>query len=796
METALTAGNFIDNLKQVSDAIWEIDLGTFRTKIWHDTMTPDMVGTEPDLQELIHLYLKHHVHRADYGKCLAEMSPDALRALATSEGKRKQFEMRLHADDSHFEWHRTFCQAFNANEENPGTVLFWSRCINSEKRNSIIEKAVGPEYDFIAYLEADNNSYVMYSVNTGSGTLLPPVVGENYTREMIAYNMAFCPPGEREKLVRDMHLEHILEKVRADNEYIIYTHLLEQGRLAYKKIRFSYYDRTQNTLLVTRTDITEIREEKEQKQVLQDALHAANVANRAKSEFLSRMSHDIRTPMNAIIGMTAIASTQLTNPHRLSDCLEKITTSSRLLLSLINEVLDMAKIESGRIILAEEEVHLGDLVQSLLSMIQPDLKKKNHRFDVHLFDLKKEWIVCDTQRIQQVLLNFLTNAIKYTPDNGHIVFDIVQLPDSERGFGQYRFRFSDNGVGMKPEFLEKVFEPFERADDISIQSVQGTGLGMAIAKNIVDIMGGHIDVESEYGKGTTFTLTLPLRLTESAKTGDSLPCLPVLVVDDDEIVCQNTCKRLDEIGMKSDWARSGKEAIRKILTRHQAASSYFAAIVDLQMPGMNGIETAREIRRTVGPDITIILLSAYDWSDYEEEARDAGIDDFIQKPLLKSRLAYTLKKFLNGNRPEARMMTGSGTSPISHHGKRILIVEDNLLNMEIATELIAMTGIMTDTAENGKVAVDKMAAAPDGYYDLIFMDMQMPVMDGCEASRQIRKLDRPDARTLPIIAMTANAFAEDIEKTRQAGMNEHVAKPIDYERLKSVLDRWLNKKEE
>lgn len=382
MESALTIADFIDTLRPFSDAIWEIDLDTFGTKIWHDTMTPELAGHERNLTELVQLYLTGHVHSADREKCLVELSPESLRLLATGETKSKRFEMRLYADTHHFEWHETYCRFCPSNGHSSGAILFWSRCINSEKRNSIIEAAVRPEYDYITYLEADNNSYVMYSANFESGTPLPPVAGSDYTKEMITYNMAHCLAGEREKLIECMSLENILRKLASDDEYIILIRMQEGNRIAGKKIRFSYYDRAKNTVLITRTDITEIRKERQQKQLLQDALNAANIANRAKSEFLSRMSHDIRTPMNAIIGMTAIAGTHLENTERLSDCLRKITTSSRLLLSLINEVLDMAKIESGHIVLAEEEVHLGDLIHSLMSMIQPDLKKKNLRFDI------------------------------------------------------------------------------------------------------------------------------------------------------------------------------------------------------------------------------------------------------------------------------------------------------------------------------------------------------------------------------------------------------------------------------
>lgn len=791
MKTTLNPSVFIDCLRQSTDTIWEIDLPSMQAKIWHDTITPELVGSICSLNKLITLYLDTYIYNSDYAKILDEISPDAMRALASSENKYKRFEVRFHTRLSGFEWHEAFCYAFNDGKSNHGTILLWSRLINSEKRNGIIEAAVRSEYDYVVYLEADNNSYVMYSANFDSGTPLPPVVGLDYTYEMITYNMAHCPVGEREKLSKAMSLETIREKMEQDGEYIIFTQVQEDDRLAYKKIRFSYFDRTQNIFLLTRIDITEIRNEQEQKQLLQDALYAANVANRAKSEFLSRMSHDIRTPMNAIIGMTAIAGAHLSDQTRLKDCLHKITSSSQLLLSLINEVLDMAKIESGRIVLAEEEVHLEGLLNSLLSMIHADLKRKGHRFDIHLFGDGNEWVICDSQRIMQVLLNFLSNAIKYTPDNGHIVLEISQVPSRMRGYVQYRFIIRDNGIGMHPEFLERLFDPFERADESSIHAVQGTGLGMAIAKNIVEIMDGEIGVESEHGKGTTFTITLPLRLRDRQDDTETLPCLPVLVVDDDEIVCQNVCTRLDEIGLKGEWVTTGKEAIKTVLSKHQEANDYFAAIIDLQMPGMNGIETARQIRKIVGQHITIILLSAYDWSDCEKEAREAGIDDFIPKPLMKSRLIYTLKKFMKNHQENAENEKAPIALPSFVNGARILVVEDNLLNMEIATELIGMMGIETDTAGNGQVALDKMATAAEGFYDLVLMDMQMPVMDGCEATRQIRALNRWDVKTLPILAMTANAFAEDIEKTRRAGMNEHIAKPIDCVRLKSVLERWL-----
>lgn len=542
------------------------------------------------------------------------------------------------------------------------------------------------------------------------------------------------------------------------------------------------------------TDITEQRElqkklEKQSKQ-LKEALKSAEQANQAKSDFLARMSHDIRTPMNAIMGMATIAKAHVDEHERILDCMEKINGASKLLLSLINEVLDMSKIESGRLILSEDEFNVGELLQDLVVMMQPEIKNKQQTLNIHVKNLRHENVKGDTQRIKQVLMNILSNAIKYTPENGRITIEIYEK-DPHNGIGNYQFVFEDNGRGMKPEFLDKIFEPFERVSDDEIKRIQGTGLGMSISHKIIQMMGGDIKVESEYGKGSRFTIDMPL-VCRDQKPDDKIEVegLEVLVVDDDKIACLNTSSCLQEIGINSECVYSGSEAIEKVRQHHLAEKEYFAVIIDLKMPQMNGIETTRQIRRFVGADVPIIILSAYDLEEYEAEAKEVKANGFITKPLYKSKLLQVLRSFLDeGDQPEP--IRPFKLSNVDYSGKRILLVEDNELNREIAVEIIGSTGITIDTAINGLDAVHKVAQSEEGFYQIILMDIQMPIMDGYEATRQIRSLQRRDIAHMPIIAMTANAFSEDVTNAIKAGMNYHLAKPIDIGALMGILSKYL-----
>lgn len=524
---------------------------------------------------------------------------------------------------------------------------------------------------------------------------------------------------------------------------------------------------------------------------LKDAYEAADRASSAKTDFLSNMSHDIRTPMNAIIGMTAIAGAYIDDKERVQDCLAKITASSKHLLSLINEILDMSRIESGKLTLSEEEFNLSDLIENLLTMVRPQVAEKNHQLNVRIVDIEHEDVIGDSLRIQQAFVNIMSNAVKYTPDGGTINLTISERPTNKTRVGCYEFVFEDNGIGMSREFMKKLFTPFERAENEYSSKIQGTGLGMAITKNIVNMMNGDIKVKSVQGEGTTFTVTIFLRLqsVDDVST-EELAGLPVLVVDDDEICCQSTAEILKEIGMDSEWVTNGRTAVERVAQRHDNDDDFFAVILDWKMPDMDGLETAKEIRRRVGNEVPIIILSAYDWTDIEMEARAAGVDAFISKPLFKSRLT-SLFKGLAGEETEEPRNELEDIAQSDYSDKRILLVEDNEINREIAVEILGMTGIQIETAENGKIAVDMVSDSADGYYDLVFMDIQMPVMNGYDAASAIRSLGRKYTNRLPIVAMTANAFAEDVVATKNAGMNEHIAKPLDLGKLDDAMKRWL-----
>lgn len=539
-------------------------------------------------------------------------------------------------------------------------------------------------------------------------------------------------------------------------------------------------------------DVTKDREEQaRQRQALEDACELARVSNAAKTNFLSSMSHDIRTPMNAIMGMAIIAQANIHSPERVHDCLEKINVSSRHLLSLVNEVLDMSKIESGKIDLISEPVLLPDLFQTVMDICRPLIAEKHQEFQVSAAYVHHEKVLTDGNRLQQVFMNLLSNAIKYTPEGGTISLRVQELPSIIENKGQFEFIFTDNGIGMSEAFIPHIFEPFSRAEDNRISKAQGTGLGMAITENIVRMMNGTIEVKSRLGEGSQFIVSIPLELCiENEASAQELAGLPVLVVDDDQVVCESATALLNELGMRGYWVLSGAEAVRRIVEAHESADSFFAVILDWKMPDMSGLDTLRAIRQNLGMDVPIIIISAYDYSDIEEEFRRAGADAFIAKPLFKSSMLHVLHLFCQSKSTSAVAIPPEKPRT-ALAGKRILLVEDNELNREIAEEILQMNGLLVDSVENGLVAVDAFKASAPGYYNCILMDIQMPVMNGYEATECIRSLDRDDARSIPILALTANAFATDLGKTHSIGMNDHIAKPIDVGHLFDVLTKWI-----
>jgi CheY-like chemotaxis protein len=518
---------------------------------------------------------------------------------------------------------------------------------------------------------------------------------------------------------------------------------------------------------------------------LEDALAAAQHANRAKTTFLNNMSHDIRTPMNAIIGFTSLAAAHIDNTEQVRGYLTKIATSSNHLLSLINDVLDMSRIESGKVKIEEKECSLPEMLHDLKTIVQADIMSKQLDFYIDTVDVVNENVLCDRLRLNQVLLNLLSNAMKFTKPGGMVSVRILQKRNAPEGYAAYEFQVKDTGIGMSPEFLKNVFEPFERERTSTVSGIQGTGLGMAITRNIVDMMGGTVTVDSEVGKGTTFTVSLQFKTSSCPVRQETIPQLQglrALVVDDDFNTCSSVTKMLASIGLRPDWTTSGKEAVLRVKLAGEQEDEYAVYIIDWLMPDMNGIEVVRRIRGMIGEDTPIIVLTAYDWSDIEEEARKAGVTAFCSKPIFLSELREVLESpFASGNQDEASQET------FSFQGKNILLVEDNELNQEIAVEILQETGFVMDVADDGSAAVERMREAEPGQYDLILMDIQMPIMDGYEATRQIRALEDPDIAGIPIIAMTANAFEEDKKTALEVGMNGHIAKPIDVPVLLELL---------
>lgn len=665
---------------------------------------------------------------------------------------------------------------------------------HEEKQKHSLIESLGMIYSGLYLLSFRHKSYTAFKQSDDIASRLDKSGHLNDFNQI--YTEEFVLPEDRKNVTRFLSIENIKE-VLSDSDYmsiefrrinmgwcritIVASERNEQGEIESVIFASNVIDSTKKAELI-------------QQEALKAAYESANIANSAKTNFLANMSHDIRTPMNAIIGLTAIAGTHMNDRERVADCLSKISVSSKHLLGIINEVLDMSKIESGKMELHEESFSLSDLIDNLLTMSKPEVLAKNHKLSVSVRSIEHENVIGDSQRIQQVFMNLMSNAIKYTPEGGKISLFISEKSTNKPQIGCYEFVFEDNGIGMSEEFLTHVFEPFARArNDARVEKIQGTGLGMPITHNIVQMMNGDIKIQSKLNEGTRVTVTFFLKLKtkdEEAKI-QHLADLPILVADDDEISCIYTCEMLAEIGMKGEWVLSGAEAIEKIIEHRRRADDYFAVILDWKMPEMNGIETAREIRRRVGDDVPIIIISAYDWTDIEFEAKAAGASAFISKPLFKSRIVQLFNELTKEDEEVAEVPELNKYAKKQFAGKRALLVEDNELNSEIATEILNMAGFEVESVTNGKEAVDNMSRVENGYYDIIFMDIQMPVMNGYEAARAIRNLPGDYVKSVPILAMTANAFAEDVAAAKNAGMNEHIAKPIDFDQLMKALSKWL-----
>ncbi|MDE7238274.1 MAG: response regulator [Lachnospiraceae bacterium] len=599
---------------------------------------------------------------------------------------------------------------------------------------------------------------------------------------------------DREMLRRAVSLSTLKEELSEKKVFSVNYRKNKEGEITYFQMKAVGVktDDGLGIVLGFRDVDGEIRKEMEQNTLLEAALSQANRASKAKSVFLSNMSHDIRTPMNAIVGFTNLAITHIDQKEQVAEYLKKIMTSGNHLLSLINDILDMSHIESGKINLDEKPCSLPDILHGLRNILQADIHAKQLELQIDTVDVLDEDIYCDKLRLNQVLLNLLSNSVKYTGAGGAISMRITEKSGAPSGYANYEFCIKDNGIGMSQEFVKHIFEPFEREQNSTISKIQGTGLGMAITKNIVDMMNGTIEVKSEQGVGTEFTVSFMFRLHSEAKEALEIPELKncrALVVDDDFNTCDSVSYMLGQLGMRAEWTLSGKEAV---LRTHQAVmreDHYSAYIVDWLLPDMNGVEVTRRIRKEIGNDVPVIVMTAYDWSDIEAEAVEAGVTAFCSKPLFLSELRSCLQSVIRpgaeaGESVEEEMQQ-------KHHTGRILLAEDVEMNQEIAVAILGDAGFTTEVAENGRVAVEMIKRSEPGYYQVVLMDVQMPVMNGYEATAAIRKLENRELASIPIIAMTANAFEEDKQEALRCGMNSHIAKPINIPELFKTLETVL-----
>ena len=613
-------------------------------------------------------------------------------------------------------------------------------------------------------------------------------------RSIERYISEYVYEEDRALLSQKLSAENLKKELAEKKVYFVNFRVCTDRKIEYyqaKAVRTGKWSEDKGIVLGFRSVDEEMKIEMEKKTLLENALQQANRANKAKSIFLSNMSHDIRTPMNAIVGFTSLAINHIQSRDLVEEYLKKIMTSGNHLLSLINDVLDMSRIESGKIHLDENPCCLPDIIQGLRNILQADIHAKQMDLNIDVVDIVDEEIYCDKLRLNQVLLNLLSNAVKYTGTGGTVSMRITEKKGAPKGCGIYEFQIKDTGIGMSQEFVEHIFEPFEREQSSTTSGIQGTGLGMAITKNIVDMMHGTIEVKSRQGLGTEVNVCFTFRLHSDKKEPIEIPALKncrALVVDDDFNACDSVTDMLGQLGMRTEWTLSGKEALLRTRQAVSRDDIYNVYVVDWMLPDMNGIEVTRRIRKEMGKDVPIILMTAYDWADIEEEAKEAGINAFCSKPLFLSELRRCLHAIVDADKTEKKQKDGDADK---HYSGRILLAEDNELNQEIATAILEDAGFTTDIAGNGQLAVDMLKKSQPGYYQLILMDVRMPVMDGYQATKEIRKFENHELASIPILAMTANAFEEDRQEALKCGMNGHLAKPIDIKGLFDTLDEIL-----
>jgi len=667
----------------------------------------------------------------------------------------------------------------------------------NERQQMELVQALSIDYKVVCFFDLETGIGKPLRVEEVSQQFKENFAGElSFEESMEFYIQKYVCEEDREMVRQAASREEIEKGLSEGKQYHVNFRTQKKGQLEYyqmKIVRAGVRSGRGSIVLGIRSVDKEIRNEMEQRSNLKDALMQANRASKAKSVFLSNMSHDIRTPRNAIVGFTSLAMKHIDNRERMEEYLKKIMTSGNHLLSLINDVLDMSRIESGKIRLDEKACSLPEILHSICNIVQADVHAKQLELHIDTLDIRNEDIYCDKLRLNQVLLNLLGNAVKYTGAGGAINMRITEKAGAPDGFAQYEFSIKDNGVGMSDEFVEHIFEPFEREKNSTTSGIQGTGLGMAITKNIVDMMNGTIEVESELGVGSTFTVSFVFRTRKEEKEEQAIPELKncrALVVDDDFNTCDSVSYMLGQIGLRAEWTLSGKEAVLRTKQASMRKDGYLVYIIDWLLPDMNGIEVTRRVRQVMGDNVPVIVLTAYDWSEIEEEAKEAGVTAFCSKPLFMSELRKCLRTVIGAEEQVEEEKEGR---EVQFKAGRILLAEDNELNQEIAVEILGGAGFTTEVAENGKVALEMLQRSDPGYYQLVLMDVQMPVMSGYEAVREIRQLENQRLAGIPVIAMTANAFEEDKQEALRNGMDGHIAKPINIELLFTTLNKVLSR---
>ena len=778
---------FFDAYSNVFVAAYFIEFSTDTYYVFKQEQPITSSGSHKIRWDKFDEYIHTHIHKDDQEKLITASRIETMKKRLKTE--KRYFVIVRDMSRENIRWLR-----FEVNrsiDDNHAAVSLMD--ISEEKENkqrleqmSIVE-ALSRDFTEISRLDLKHNTSVPIKIRRKMVDY-DRRNARNLSDTWKDFACRYVIPEDRDELLRKTSPENIKKALESTDMIAITFRVNLNSEIHYIQAKLvAISDDKQQLIMGLRSVDEEVKEEEERRNVLHNALAAAEHANNAKTTFLNNMSHDIRTPMNAIIGFTALAAAHIDNKEQVADYLKKISVSSEHLLSLINDVLDMSRIESGKVKIEESEVHLPDILHELRTIIQANVAAKQLELFIDTVDVINEDIMCDKLRLKQILLNLISNSIKFTKPGGMLSIRIIEKPNAPDGYASYEFRVKDSGIGMSKSFQEHIFEAFTREQTSTISGIQGTGLGMAITKNIVDMMGGTITVKSDVGKGTEFTVCLQFKICNPVKNEQipKLAGLHALVADDDFDSCASVTRMLATIGMRAEWTVSGKEAIIRTKLAIENNDEFSAYIIDWMMPDMNGIETVRQIRRIIGDSKPIIILTAYDWTDIEEEAREAGVTAFCSKPLFMSELREALTKPFNAVHEEQPAHTAA------FKGKKILLAEDNELNSEIATAILEEAGFSVDTANDGSVAVEKVKNADAGRYDLILMDIQMPVMDGYEAAREIRALDDDEKSRIPIYAMTANAFEEDKQKALDSGMNGHIAKPIDIDKMMTILEEAL-----